>query len=177
MTTTAMTTQLKHKQEAEGGTPSGAATRAAHQRELELEAQHAKEEADEEARKNAGPVMNAYYKTMDVVNSMSFQVAIYLVFVLLFQLLGGAMRMPQEFYIDKHVMDRIVENHFDGSHNTFESVRRIADIYEWGNNVLIPGLFADMGPCDSQQHTQQNVRAVKTCNDDAWPDGVGSFHV
>ena len=50
--------------------------------------------------------------------------------------------------MDKHVMDRFVENHFDSSHNTFESVRRIADIYEWGNNVLWPGFFGDMGPCN-----------------------------
>eukprot|EP00966_Prymnesium_polylepis_P304438 7033901-Prymnesium_polylepis.1 len=35
----------------------------------------------------------------------------------------------------QHVMDRFIENHFDSSHNTFDSVRRVADIYEWGNNV------------------------------------------
>ena len=176
--TIAMTTQLKKKEAAEaGGTPSKAEAQKAREREEKAEAKHEKEEADAEARKNAGPVMSAYYKTMDVVNSQSFQLALYLVFVLLFQLLAGVVRQPQEYYLDKHVMDRIVENHFDSSHNTFESVRRIADIYEWGNNVLIPGLFADMGPCDSTQHTEQGVRTVKTCNDDAWPDGIGSFHV
>ena len=42
------------------------------------------------------------------------------------------MRMRVCSAVDKHVMDRIVDNHFDSSHNTFESVRRVADIYEWG---------------------------------------------
>ena len=73
-------------------------------------------------------------------------------------------------------MDRFVENHFDSSHNTFESVRRIADIYEWGNNVLWPGFFADMGPC-SEDVGLPSALGAKGCNDDAWPDGEGSFQV
>ena len=73
-------------------------------------------------------------------------------------------------------MDRFVENHFDSSHNTFESVRRLADIYEWGNNVLWPGFFADMGPCNSYVGLE-DAQLHKGCNDDAWPDGEGSFHV
>ena len=36
-----------------------------------------------------------------------------------------------QYYMDKHVMDRFIENHFDAAHNTFESIRRVADIYEW----------------------------------------------
>ena len=26
-------------------------------------------------------------------------------------------------------------------------MRRTADFYEWGNTVLIPGLFSNAGPC------------------------------
>ena len=37
---------------------------------------------------------------------------------------------------------------FDMNHNTFVTIRRFADVYEWGNAVLLPGLFADMGPCE-----------------------------
>ena len=73
-------------------------------------------------------------------------------------------------------MDRFVENHFDSSHNTFESIRRIADIYEWGNNVLWPGFFGDMGPCNEYVGLP-NSHLHKGCNDDAWPDGEGSFHL
>ena len=72
-------------------------------------------------------------------------------------------------------MDRFIENHFDSSHNTFESVRRIADIYEWGNNVLWPGFFADMGPCNEIVGARRDQGFVKGCNDDAWPDGDGPF--
>ena len=69
--------------------------------------------------------------------------------------------------LDKHVMDRIVENDFDAAHNTFSHIRRPADVYEWGNTVLWPGLFGDAGPCSS------NVGSLmpKSCMDDVWPDG------
>ena len=74
-------------------------------------------------------------------------------------------------------MDRIVENHFDSSHNTFESIRRVADIYEWGNNVLWPGLFGDQGPCQSDGIVGSRETAhAKACTDTAWADGEGSFH-
>ena len=110
--------------------------------------------------------VHAYHKVMDALNSTTLQTLLYIVFVVVFQLISGAVRVPQEFYLDKHVMDRIVENHFDSSHNTFESIRRIADVYEWGNTVLIPGLFADMGPCNSETGLPHTGRA-KGCNDDA----------
>ena len=83
--------------------------------------------------------------------------------------------MREEYFLDKHIMDRIVENHFDSSHNTFESIRRTADIWEWGNTVLWPGLFGDLGPCNGYVGTHLPGEA-KTCVDEAWPDGEGSFH-
>ena len=67
-----------------------------------------------------------------VLNSVYPQTALYIIFVFVFQSLTQCFRKPEEFLLDKHVMDRIVENHFDSSHNTFESIRRVADIYEWG---------------------------------------------
>ena len=57
--------------------------------------------------------------------------------------------MKEEYFFDRAIADMLIENHFDSSHNTFESIRRVADIYEWGNNVMIPGLFANSGPCAS----------------------------
>ena len=72
----------------------------------------------------------------------------YIVFVFVFQMLTETVRNPKlEFYFDKMVSDTFIENHFDSSHNTLESVRRTADIWEWGNTVLWPGLFANIGPC------------------------------
>ena len=135
----------------------------------------AKEKAHEEAKSDASsPLRRAFARGIDVVNSTSLQTVLYLVFVIVFQVLIGSVRMTEEYYFDKHLMDRIVENTFDSSHNTLETVRRPADIYEWGNNVLIPGLFADMGPCNERVGERGGVEA-KGCNDDAWFDGAGSF--
>ena len=49
--------------------------------------------------------------------------------------------MQEEYFLDKAFSDALLLNHFDAHHNTFASIRRIADIYEWGNNVLWPGLL------------------------------------
>ena len=75
-------------------------------------------------------------------------------------------------------MDRFVTNTFDDHHNTFNTVRRASDIWDWGNNVLWPGLFGDLGPCNravgnvavGQQHTYSG----KGCVDESWPDGPGA---
>jgi hypothetical protein len=92
--------------------------------------------AEEEAKaareyKAAGPLGKAYLCGMEWLHSTSVQTLLYFIFVIIFQQLAGTIRMPQEFYFNKHVMDRLIDNHFDSSHNTFESVRRVADIYEW----------------------------------------------
>ena len=60
-------------------------------------------------------------------------------------------RLPavkEEYFFDRAIADMLIENHFDSSHNTFESIRRVADIWEWGNTVVWPGFFANLGPCD-----------------------------
>ena len=71
-------------------------------------------------------------------------------------------------------MDRLVDNDFDHNHNTYMTIRRHGDIYEWGNNVLWPGLFADAGPCN-QAVGLVNTYLVKGCNDDAWHDGENGY--
>ena len=113
---------------------------------------------------------------IELLNSTALQTTMYLIFVVIFQSLADCVRMPEEYYFDKVVGNRIIENYFDSAHNSFVSIRRIADIYEWGNNVLIPGLFADMGPC-SEDVGLPSALGAKGCNDDAWPDGEGSFQV
>ena len=166
--TTAMTLMKQQKGEDDVETAA---------REARIAEKKEQEEQREAERAAAGPCKSKFYVLMDFLNGTGLQTLLYFIFVIIFQQLAGTIRMPEEFYLDKHVMDRIIENHFDSSHNTFDSVRRIADIYEWGNNVLIPGLFADMGPCSGgYRHTEEGVYGVKSCNDDAWPDGTGSFH-
>ena len=112
----------------------------------------------------------------NVLNSLSLQACLYLVFVIVFQNLAGTMRRREEYYMTMHVMDKFVTTPFDSQHNTFETIRRASDIYEWGNQVLWPGFFGDAGPCNpfvGLPNTLQN----KGCNDDAWPDGDGPHHL
>ena len=127
---------------------------------------------------------------IEFISGDRMQFLMYIVYVLVFQLLADSVRMPEEFFFDKMIADTFIDNHFDSSHNTWSSIRRVADIYEWGNNVLIAGLLGNSGPCasdvgaagifDSSQFSGPNVSAAvraKGCNDDVWPDGAGSFHI
>jgi hypothetical protein len=143
---------------------------------------------------------------LDFLNSTALQTTAYLIFVLVFQTLTESMRKKEEYYFDRvrprpprrraaaaapprrpadppaarpsqMITDKFIENHFDSSHNTFESVRRVADIWEWGNNVLWSGYFSDAGPCDGYVGAPVGHPQFKTCMDDVWPDGEGSFHM
>ena len=156
-----------------------------HQHELSASEQAAAAEAtrireeEKAAYDLANPIKRRINAAIDVINSTTVQTTLYLIFVIIFQALTACLRRPEEFYLDKYVMDRIVENHFDSSHNTLESVRRTADIYEWGNTVLWPGLFSDLGPCDGDNIGKVSGPSgafAKSCNDETWPDGDGSFH-
>ena len=82
----------------------------------------------------------------------------YLVFLFAFQSLTATIRKSDEFYFDKHLTDTFINNPFDADHNRFNDVRRIADIWEWKKNVLIPGLFSNQGG-----------------EGESWPDGDGAF--
>jgi Ca2+-binding EF-hand superfamily protein len=137
-------------------------------------------------------------------NATSVQTILYLAFVAVFQSLTTSLREKEEYFFDKFISDTLIENHFDSSHNTFESVRRVADIYEWGNVVLWPGLFGNAGPhCANvglsggfnswssaaagptaqrggAPYNQTSdigwILGRKACNEDGWPDGEGVFH-
>ena len=100
--------------------------------------------------------------------------------------IAGTLRSADEMFLSKHVMDTFVSNHFDSSHNTFLDLRRPADIWEWGNTVLWPGLLDNNGPCDGTfAHTLVGVpdgeiastlKAARKCTE-GWADGAGSFHL
>ena len=136
------------------------------------------EEEEEEARKKMNPIVRLLAELLDIVNSTTVQTLMYIVFVFVFQMLTETLRNPKlEFYFDKLITDTFIENHFDSSHNTFESIRRTADIWEWGNTVLWPGFFANVGPCGGNPGGSLQGPGQKECNDDVWPDGDGSFHM
>ena len=129
---------------------------------------------------------------MGVVNSVSFQAMLYFAFVVVYQNLASSVRVKEEFYLDKHVMATFVEKAFDdrgghggmekgryrhgskdGRHRAFMGIRRVADFYEWGNQVLLPGLFWNSGPCGEYVGAPEGSPYEKQCNDEAHPDGEG----
>ena len=137
--------------------------------------------------------LNAVYQ---FISLLWVQALLYFAFVVIFQNLTDTLRQQEEYYLDKMFSDTFVTNHFDASHNTFEAIRRVADVWEWGNNVLWPGLLGNSGPdCgevgasavfNSASHATVDLNEAGTlgnrtllkggCNDDGWPDGEGSFH-
>jgi hypothetical protein len=165
----AMMTILKRRANDQANLADGGAGVAAQQQAFR-DAIDAKELARQErADRNAAssaPV-RCFNALLDVLNSMTMQTLMYIIFVAIFQSLSGSMRVTEEFFVDKIVQDKLVQP------DIFSAIRRAADIYEWGNTVLLPGLFGDMGPCTE---TPGSYAYPKTCVDEAWPDGDGSMH-
>ena len=73
-----------------------------------------------------------------LVNTVSAQTLLYFSFVILFQLLTDTLRLREEYLLDKFVSDTFFDNHFDATLNQFAHIRRTADVFEWGNQVLWP---------------------------------------
>jgi len=115
--------------------------------------------AEEEDKPRPTGIRGCFSRAIDFMDQTWLQTVMYIIFLLTFQLLTQTMRRPQEFYLDKYIQDTFIINTFDGNHNDFPAIRRIADIWEWTNTVLTAGLFsnADAG--------------------EWWPDGDGSFHL
>ena len=123
---------------------------------------------------------------LHVLNHIFFQTALYIAFVIVFLQITESLRLKEEFHFDRHIAETFIENDFDSSHNTFNTIVRVADIYDWGNNVLISGLFSNLGPCSTTVGAVSFFRswgdeptstdlgaalAAKGCNDDTWADG------
>ena len=118
------------------------------------------------------PIKRAAIAALELANSTTVQTLLYVAFVAVFQMLTETLRNPKlEYFFDKMFKDTIIDNHFDSSHNTFEDVRRVADIYEWGNYVLWPGLFGNLGPFGDVGRP-----GVTATSDEVWPDGDYAFH-
>ena len=130
--------------------------------------------------------VSAFDVFLIIIHSMPFRFLTHLVIVASILVTACNVRSINEAYLTKHVADTFVHNHFDSSHNTFLDLRRPADVWEWGNNVLWPGLMDNNGPCDdSFAHTLVGVPAGsiastlklnRSCTE-GWADGSGSFHL
>ena len=42
--------------------------------------------------------------------------------------------------------DMLFSNVYDSDLNRFTNIRRVGDVYQWGNQVLWPGLLGNSGP-------------------------------
>ena len=122
-------------------------------------AKEQQEAEEEEAKKKQGKIRKALQAVMDFLDQTWLQTLQYILFLYTFQSLVGTLRKSEEFYLDKYITDTFIDNTFDVNHNKLSDIRRVADIWEWSNTVLLAGLFsnADAG--------------------EWWPDGDGSFHL
>jgi len=119
--------------------------------------------------------------------STAVQTFIYFIFVLVFQMLLDCLRMKQEYFLDKALSDKFIDNHYDKHLNSFKSMRRIPEIWEWGNDVLLPGLLGNNGPdcgdvglagyfnSSTSGNASSDLSFKGGCNDHVWPDGDGLF--
>ena len=142
---------------ASAATQQAIRAKAKAKREAEEQKKKAVEEEEEEVEHTGW--RKYFYKTLNLLDQTWLQTIFYIVFLLAFQSLTGTMRHPEEFYLDRHITNTFIDNTFDGNHNRLKDIRRVSDIWEWCNTVLVPGLFsnADVG--------------------ENWPDGEGSFHL
>ena len=121
-----------------------------------------------------------------VIHSMPWRLFLHICMVVCLMGVSLEIRSVDEMFMTKHVTDTFVANHFDSSHNTFLDIRRPPDVWEWGNNVLIPGLLGNNGPCDGTMNwgvmsapvgqIASTLTSQRTCVE-GWPDGDGSFHM
>ena len=100
-----------------------------------------KEEPEEPETPKSCP-RRAVSGVLDFLDQTWLQTLQYIVFLFAFQSLTGTIRKPSEFYFDKYLTDTFIANAFDVDHNSFVTVRRVADVWEWQKNVLAPGLFS-----------------------------------
>lgn len=133
-------------------------------------------------------ILKGIYSAWDALIWTPTQACLYMVFVIVFNSLVDQLRDDGEYYFNYVIADTFIDSEFDSSHNTFVSVRRVADIYEWGNTVLWPGLLSngdphcgDVGPPGvfNSAIFAPPVDIASTnsdCNDVVWPEGEDSFH-
>ena len=102
-----------------------------------------KAEAEEKLR-HQPPAVRALRAAYAFINTTTVQTLMYFAIVIIFQLLTESLRLREEYYLDKAVNDQLLKNAFDQDLNRFGDIRRVADVYEWGNHVLWPGLLGNM---------------------------------
>lgn len=111
-------------------------------------------------------------RALNIANTVSFQLALYLAYVFVYQSLASTMRVNHEYYFTRAIMARLVERPFGPQHRSFMSLRRTDDVYAWADQVLWPALFGLSGPCNPSVGLN-DTHGLKGCDDFAWADGEG----
>ena len=90
--------------------------------------------------------------------------ALYLLLIVLFQLIGNNLRHSSEYFTTKYITDVLLEAPFTEGNpdDIFMGVGEISDIYDWGDNVLWPGLFKDSYPRNPVDESDEPVRYTPT---------------
>ena len=76
------------------------------------------------------------------------QMALYILMIVLFQLIGNNLRNSSEYFTTKYITDVLLEAPFTEGNpdDMFMGIGEISDIYDWGDNVLWPGLLKTTYP-------------------------------
>ena len=90
--------------------------------------------------------------TLTIYNTLqttAVQAILYLAVVVIFQTLTDTLRLKEEIHLDLRFGQSFLSNPFDAQLNTFPRIRRIGDVYEWGNQVTSmasPRAYASQTP-------------------------------
>ena len=120
------------------------------------------------------PVKRLAGKVSTVVNTLAVQFVLYCVYVLFFQALIAAVRVKEEVYLTKYLLDNIIEEPIstDGdadNHRQFMSIANLEDSDMFIEHVLMPALVGD-GLLDGQFKTP--VELAETMDNLDWSAGM-----
>ena len=124
--------------------------------------------------KALAPVKRLFGKISTVVNTLAVQFVLYCVYVLFFQALIAAVRVKEEVYLTKYLLDNIIEEpiSMDGdadNHRQFMSIANFEDSDMFIEHVLMPALVVD-GRLDGEFKTP--IELAATMDNLDWSAGM-----
>ena len=111
------------------------------------------------------PVSKGISKLYGFLSNDATQMFLYVLYIALFQLISTEMRRSSEFFTTKYINDVFLEAPFSGFENpddTFMGIGEISDVYDFGDNVLWPGLFKDSYPREPTTVNDEPVKYTPT---------------
>ena len=120
------------------------------------------------------PVCKAAGKCSAFVNSLAVQFVLYIVYVMFFQALIAAVRVKEEVYLTKYLLDNIIEEpiSMDGdadNHRQFMTIANFEDSDMFIEHVLMPALVVD-GRLDGEFKTPFEM--AETMDNLDWSAGM-----